>query len=494
MSTIETHEVLAQWNRSRKNIKTLCPRCTTPIANLRPGDIGGTPNRTCKNGHKLQITIPADWVEFAFVSIVVLTPATTDDGTDDVPAPVTVEPDPTTNATIEWLREEIAQLHSRLGSAESEVQQLKEGGNGSAPSKTYVFPAAGDMPDIVVDGSNRHPLYDELVKTLEAGKLEGEAQAYIQGPAGSGKTHIVQQLAKDRGVRFASQSFTEGVSESKLLGFMSASGEYLPASFITLFEEGGIYLCDEIDRADPNVISALNSALANGFISVPARTDNPMAYRHADFYCVAAGNTFGEGGSALYNSTNKQDGALMDRFVMKILSLDYDESFERAMGEAAGIMGFVDAIWAIRKNLKEGHVQKIAGSRAIKHAGQLAVMWREVGDAERVTTSNLLDRFFMGWDEASKAKALDGVVIRDVDGSTVDGSDVDGSTVDGETPAPVVPGRQGVGDKCPRCQVGTIMRKTRRRDGRDFKGCSTYVAKKGAVPARGCKWTASFTD
>lgn len=39
------------------------------------------------------------------------------------------------------------------------------------------------------------------------------------------------------------------------------------------YEEGGVFLLDEVDAADANVLLVINQALANGHLPVPNRTD-----------------------------------------------------------------------------------------------------------------------------------------------------------------------------------------------------------------------------
>jgi len=81
-------------------------------------------------------------------------------------------------------------------------------------------------------------------------------------------------------------------------------------------------MMDELDNANPNVLTAMNSALANGHANFPDSRVN----MHPDFICVAAGNTYGRGADRLYVGRQQLDAASLDRFLN--LSWDYDEDAE----------------------------------------------------------------------------------------------------------------------------------------------------------------------
>jgi cobaltochelatase CobS len=120
------------------------------------------------------------------------------------------------------------------------------------------------------------------------------------GPAGSGKTYLAAQVAECLGLPFAFISCSAGMSEGQLLGRLIPTGEggkfeYLISEFVRCYENGGVFLFDEIDAADSNTLLVLTAALANGHMAVPNRPGNPIAKKHPDFVCIAAANTYGTG-------------------------------------------------------------------------------------------------------------------------------------------------------------------------------------------------------
>ena len=157
---------------------------------------------------------------------------------------------------------------------------------------------------------------------------EMERQVFVAGPSGSGKTHMASQVAKALGVQFKHISCSAGLSEAHLLGRMLFDGTYVKSDFVDCYENGGIFLFDEIDAADANTLLVVNSALANGSMSVPNRKDNPSAKRHRDFMCICAGNTWGSG-SIEYAGRNYMDAAFMNRFAASKVVVDYDNKLEK---------------------------------------------------------------------------------------------------------------------------------------------------------------------
>jgi cobaltochelatase CobS len=120
---------------------------------------------------------------------------------------------------------------------------------------------------------------------------------------------------------------------------MTATGEYSSTLFRKAYEHGGVFLVDEIDNGNPNILAALNAALSGTVCAFP----DGMVKRHPDFRCIAAANTFGMGGSAQYVGRNKLDEATLDRFHRR--EVNYDTKLEAALfGQE-----LVDRIVALRE-------------------------------------------------------------------------------------------------------------------------------------------------
>lgn len=253
-----------------------------------------------------------------------------------------------------------------------------------------VLPAhQGPVKQTIIKGRMHHVFEEALEVTL----IEG--QAYFGGPTGSGKTTLAEQIAEAMGLPFGHISCTAGMSEAHLLGRMIADGSYIPSRLVELYENGGVFLVDEVDAADPNTTLILNSALANGILSVPNRKGNPVAKRHPEFYMIAAANTWGNGSSE-YNGRNIQDGAFMDRFAMSKVDVDYDIALEKDI--LNGHADFAKKLWQIRESLKKNRVKKHLSTRVFAAAARAF--------AKGKTEEQILNRFFIGWAAQEVEKAL----------------------------------------------------------------------------------------
>ena len=163
----------------------------------------------------------------------------------------------------------------------------------------------------------RHEEYNTIKACLELG-----IPVYLAGPAGSGKNHTVEQIAKEEGWDFY---FSNSVQqEYKLTGFIDAGGSFHETEFYKACtsENECIFFLDEIDASIPEVLVLLNAAIANGYFEFPngiVRFDN--------VHFVAAGNTVGSGADDMYSGRMVLDQATLDRFA--IIEFDYSEVIER---------------------------------------------------------------------------------------------------------------------------------------------------------------------
>ena len=149
------------------------------------------------------------------------------------------------------------------------------------------------------------------------------AACWLSGPAGSGKTTAAEKVADALGLSFY---FTGALdTEYKLLGFVDAQGKVVSTQFRRAWEEGGVFLFDEVDGSMAPALLAFNAALANGVCPFPDAT----LRKHPDFICIAAANTWGHGATMEYVGRAKLDGASLDRFVK--IAWDYDEELETAL-------------------------------------------------------------------------------------------------------------------------------------------------------------------
>lgn len=238
--------------------------------------------------------------------------------------PDAVEGEPV--ATAE-LPEDVKQLIESLA---SRVEALETNPPAAAGPATTIEVKLPDGKANKVEGAV-HPVFAEVVELAAA-----REHVFLPGPAGCGKSHLAHQVAEALGLKFRFISCSAGMSESQLLGRLIPCGdggkfEFVGTDFLDCYENGGVFLFDEIDAADANVLLVINSALANGHLSVPARAGNSVAKRHPDFVCIAAANTFGRGCDRQYVGRSELDESTLDRFRIGTVPMDYDEGLERVL-------------------------------------------------------------------------------------------------------------------------------------------------------------------
>lgn len=223
--------------------------------------------------------------------------------------------------------------------------------------------------EVVVNGltvysavSRRRPQFEEIVQTVAA-----DLNVLLVGPAGCGKTTMAHQVADALGLRFSFIACTAGMSESRLIGKFAPTGEngrfeYQPTPFIDFYKNGGVFLLDEVDAADPNVLLVINAALANGHMETPNPAE-PVITRHPNFRLIAAANTWGTGADRQYVGRNQLDAATLDRFVGGIFEIDYDEELERELG--AGHGAFVDWCQELRRRVRDHKIRRVVSTRLV---------------------------------------------------------------------------------------------------------------------------------
>ncbi|HOK66332.1 MAG TPA: AAA family ATPase [Anaerohalosphaeraceae bacterium] len=245
-------------------------------------------------------------------------------------------------------------------------------------------------PTVEIDGA-AHKRLKDLLRLYAA----GERNLYLVGPAGSGKTTLAKQTAQALNLPFAFLSLSAGVSETHLFGRVLPNGDgawqFQTTQFLAIYENGGVFLFDEIDAADPNLLVHINSALANGAFANPI---NGRTYkRHTDCVLIAAANTFGTGANAQYVGRNALDAATLDRFVAAVLVCDYDRDLERRIAESyldkSDTEKLLQSIWHIRNQIEVLRLRRICSTRFVEKAARLK--------AAGYTMDEIFDLFFVGW-------------------------------------------------------------------------------------------------
>lgn len=288
-------------------------------------------------------------------------------------------------------------LDTRLADVEAKIDEAVANSSGGA-SSTFVFP---EREPVVLDKLT-HEVLPDLVDCCN----DGFNNLLLVGPAGTGKTTLAEDLAKALDLPFGSVSCTAGLSESVFTGRIlpTASGEwtYRSTEFVRLFTEGGVFLADEWDAADPNLLTLVNSALANGRMSNAVSGETMI--RHKDFVFVAAGNTWGYGADRTYVGRNPIDGATMDRTVGAKFHVDYsvvieDSIFRACKSDKVTGDELKQLIHSLRRWIKTEQASYIVGTRAVVAAVRLA------NSPKPKSLADILARLTIDWSPSHQTAA-----------------------------------------------------------------------------------------
>lgn len=161
----------------------------------------------------------------------------------------------------------------------------------------------------------------------------GENVQLVGGP-GVGKTHMVEQIAEALGLPFYAIGFHLQSTASELRGYMDATGNYVPTVVADWASnpEGGLLLCDELDRSHPGIQAALNSLLSNRFIALPNREIIRLTERHV---IIGATNTWGDGPTSEFPAAMPFSAEFKDRFAAILIETDEDIELAAAMAKGA---------------------------------------------------------------------------------------------------------------------------------------------------------------
>lgn len=272
--------------------------------------------------------------------------------------------------------EQLAEIEKRLAALESR------------PPTTITF-AQGEWTSPKIE--NARPELVQIVRRVRA----GFNNVWIAGPAGSGKTTLAHSLADALGLSFGFQSFNATSSTGDLIGTPTADGRWIESAFIQCYENGGVYLLDELDAASGEIVLAINAALANGHLSIPRHPDaaRRMITRHKDCVIVAAGNTWGTGPDAQYVGRSQLDAATLDRFAGARFTIGYDAALEERMLPDARLL---EMIRRMRKLCEENRIRRIVGTRSVVAAAKM--------HSAGFTPREIYDALTEGWTAQDLAK------------------------------------------------------------------------------------------
>ena len=232
----------------------------------------------------------------------------------------------------------------------------------SKPEVKHITLTGGDVRKIE---GRTHFLFDKVLRVVDAG-----LSPWITGSAGVGKTMLAEQIATALGLEYSPESFCSQSSKAEVKGYKDGHGLYQSVDFRKRFEEGGVYLLDEIDAANPNILLTLNSALSNGWMMFP----DGKVKRHEKFVAIASANTYGNGATAEYVGRQVIDGSTLNRFVK--FDMPIDEIMEAGIVndlsvDASSGRTWLDIVRKARANVVSSGLKVIISPRDSYHGAKL---------------------------------------------------------------------------------------------------------------------------
>jgi len=232
----------------------------------------------------------------------------------------------------------------------------------------------------------QHFQFETLLMTIAA-----RVNALMVGPAGSGKTSAAHAAAVALNIPFYSISVGMQTTKTEFFGYTDATGKYVRTLFREAFEKGGVFLIDEMDAGNANVITSINQALANGYCAFP----DGMISKHNDFVIISSANTYGNGTNREYVGRNQLDAATLDRFA--VIEWNYDTDLE---GSLCGNKEWLMFVRKCRANADKHKVRTVISPRASILGAQLI--------AQGIKLDAVKDMLiFKGMNETEKAKLVE---------------------------------------------------------------------------------------
>jgi cobaltochelatase CobS len=237
-----------------------------------------------------------------------------------------------------------------------------------------------ERPEPVTIDGVVHERFDKLIDVVHSG-----LGAYLYGPPATGKSHAAEAVAEALGMRFVGiLACSPDMMPTALRGFMNANGVYVSTAFRDAYENGGVFVIDEIDNAPSAItVGLVNTVMASSSMVFPDGT----VRKNSEFRCIVTANTFGTGPSAEFVGRFALDPSTQSRFVR--LSWQYSERVDRAVVASSGVAerlvdGVMSAVTRMRENIATAGLRGFVTSREAKASATLlgrGWTWAEVLDS-----------------------------------------------------------------------------------------------------------------
>ena len=244
----------------------------------------------------------------------------------------------------------------------------------SAPVKEKRLSLSKEREELVGD-DHSYPLLPKVIEGFYmpdfadslVARVRYKRNVLLTGPTGSGKSDLIEKMAKAYEIPCVRINFSSGTSEGDLLGkFVIKNSETVFADgYIPLAMKNGWWvILDEVDYAQPEHISCLQAVL-EGKSLVNIKNEGEIVDPHARFRVFATANTKGRGDMTdSYNGTNFLNIAFLDRWT--IFEMNYTkkekEIAKTIIGDDVMAGKLIDLFNLLRQSVKNNDLNNASFS------------------------------------------------------------------------------------------------------------------------------------
>lgn len=161
---------------------------------------------------------------------------------------------------------------------------------------------------------------------------------YLGGPAGSGKTSIVLQVAARLNQPVQIVNGYASLDIADLHGMrtvVDGTVLFMPGPLVTAYEDGHWLLINELDLLDPDMVAGLND-VAEGIPLTVLEDGGRVIHPHPDFRLIVTCNTMGQGDFfGGHAGTKAQNHSFLDRCFFLYVGYPEKETEQKILDAAA---------------------------------------------------------------------------------------------------------------------------------------------------------------
>lgn len=255
-------------------------------------------------------------------------------------------------------------------------------------TQTIMIQTSPDRPPIRADGIEDIQDAWKIIDDILLGH-----NVFLFGPAGTGKTYLAEWVARRLERQYVTLNCSQYTSPTEIKGGPTITG-YQEGALIDCWENGKIFIIDELPKIDPNVAGLLNEALAK--TKVPVGDTRAVIYNGKNqpkskaegFGVIATGNVFPTAESQAYTANTRQDLSLLDRFSGSVYYVGFNPVVEL---DNAGSRLVWSVGMRIRQWILDNRVDSTISLRWLQTAGSVFRLERDRMSGNRAD-SELLDR------------------------------------------------------------------------------------------------------